>query len=91
MFDPVEDTIHAVYGYNQYNADQSTPVDSLELDWYDRMKRQMGTDYSRYDSRYSRYYFPTPYFNDAIHLSPRGHLFFSFYYEQWMKTVLMAN
>ena len=80
-----------VHGQTIYPAAQSTPVDSLELNWYDSMKRQMGTDHVRYDTNNGRYIFPTTYFYDSIHPSPQGHLLLSFFYEQWMKTVLMAN
>lgn len=37
------------------------------------------------------YVFQTRYLRDSIHTTERGNIMLSFFYETWMKTVLMAN
>jgi hypothetical protein len=94
VFDPVEDT--RMFGFHlvQYPAtenDQVIPIENVDLSWYDRTKREIGTDNGRYIEKSKTYAFQTQYMNDGWHTSEIGNMMLSFFYENWMKTVLVAN
>ena len=80
-----------LYHYKQYETNSTVNVDSLDLDWYDRTKRQIGTDHAWYKDTVSAYVFQTQYMKDSQHTTENGNLLLSFFYENWMKTVLVAN
>lgn len=91
VFDPVEDTRQFTYHYKQYRSSSETPVDDLALDWYDRTKRQIGTDHAWYKTTAQAWLFQTQYMKDTQHMTENGNMLLSFFVEQWMKTTLMAN
>lgn len=68
-----------------------TSIDPSVLSWYDRTKREIGTDYSWYKSMDGGWKFQTQYMRDGQHTSAQGNLYLSFYYEAWMKTALMCK
>ena len=94
VFDPQEDTRMFTYHLPRYYTNgvdiTSTSIDESKLSWYDRMKREMGTDHSWFKAADNSWIFQTPFMNDTQHTSPKGNEYLSFYYESWMKTVLMC-
>ncbi len=96
VFDPQEDSRQLAFLYKEYVPTNGTTItessisDSV-LDWYDRTKREIGTDHSWYKSTSNGWMFQTQYMRDWQHMTKEGNLLMSFFYENWMKTVLMAN
>ena len=67
VIDPVEDTRMFTYNYNQYRTNSVATTEYIpdsELNWYDRTKRDMGTDFSWYKTTIGRWVFQTPYMRD---------------------------
>ena len=82
------------YHYVRYPTNDTTitttTISDSELSWYDKTKKQIGTDFSWYKSDNGAWQFQTPYMRDTQHTSMGGNYYLSFYYEAWMKTALMA-
>ena len=91
VFDPQEDTRMFTYNYSQYVTNEQVAVETMNLDWYDRTKLEIGTANARYKSGVPGWVFQSKYLADTQHTTPEGNLVLSFFYENWMKTVLMAN
>ena len=95
VFDPQEDT-RMIPWYNSVIYTNGTTVTSQgiadeALDWYERTKRDIGTSQWQYNSNYGQWNIQSTYFWDTHHFSTKGNIIMSFFYENWMKTVLMAN
>ena len=95
VFDPVEDTRMFTFYRNTYPTNTttitSTSIPDSEISWYDKVKRDIGTDMSWFKSSENAWLFPSQYMRDSQHTSDKGNLYLSFFYEKWMKTVLMCN
>lgn len=93
VLDPVQDTRFMTYFYHSYTTNGTTitplKIETSELNWYDRTKRLIGTENSTYSN--GRWIFQSQYITDTWHTSEKGNILLSFFYEQWMKTVLMCN
>jgi hypothetical protein len=95
VFDPVEDTRMVVWNLSTVQTNGTTitaqGIQDSELNWYEITKKEIGTSQMYYNSNYGTWNLQSPYFWDSIHMSEKGNLLMSFFYENWMKTVLMAN
>ena len=95
VFDPQEDTKWFTYHMTRYNINGTTVtpdgVDESVMSWYDKMSREMGSDHSWYKSADNAWIFQTRWMNDNQHTSPNGNMLLSFFYEEWMKTVLICD
>jgi len=96
VFDPVEDTRMFPFHHVRYMTNGTTitehAIDDSALDWYDKVKRDIGT----YEPWYKptddgKWQIQTQYMTDGQHTSEAGNLYLSFYYEAWMKTALMCD
>ena len=87
VFDPLEDTKWFVSNFKIYYSTNS--LENLNLSWYDRMKLEMGT--GQFEKKKTYWISQAQYLYDNLHGSERGNKFLSYWYEQWMKTVLMAQ
>jgi len=95
VFDPVRDTRMVLFNSKTYATNgvdiTEYQIQDSALDWFEQTKRRIGTSQNRYSDSNGQWYFQSPYFRDTIHMTEQGNLLMSFYYEQWMKTVLMCN
>jgi hypothetical protein len=94
IFDPLEDTRFITWDFKSYATNDvvtSTYIPDSTLDWYDMMKRKMGTANLYFTPFGKKWYSQTPYFTDSWHTTEKGHRTLSFFYEKWMKTVLTSN
>ena len=89
VFDPVEDTRNMQYHYVTFPVDAAPSIDDLNLSWYERTKREIGTDNS--SIVVGNYTFQCPFIVDTQHTTSNGNMYLSFYYEKWMKTVLSCQ
>ena len=95
VFDPVVDSRMVLWNSKTYSTNgtdiTSSAIQDTALDWFEQTKRRIGTSQNTYSSRYGRWEFQSLYFIDGGHMTEKGNLLMSFFYENWMKTVLMAN
>ena len=94
VFDPVEDIRNFHYHYVLYPSPTQVDVRTLELDWYDSTKVDIGTEQTYYDAYHANpigWVFQTQYLDDTHHLTKKGAMLFSFACENWMKTVLVLE
>ena len=95
VFDPQEDTRMFPYHLTRYPANGTTiteqGIEPSELSWYDRVKREIGTDQSQFRKVENAWVFQTKWMKDTQHTSPKGNMYLSFFYEHWMKTVLACD
>lgn len=95
VFDPVVDSRMVLWNaktvYTNGTNVTSTEIQDSAIDWFEQTKRRIGTSQNKYTENKGYWQFQSPYFLDGIHMSEKGSLLMSFYYENWMKTVLMAN
>lgn len=89
VFDPVEDTRNIQYHYVTFPTNAAPTIDELPLSWYERTKREIGTDNSSIVLQ--NYTFQCPFMVDTQHTTVKGNLYLSFYYERWMKTILISQ
>ena len=89
VFDPVMDTQGLIFNAQTYPA--TANLSDVDLSWYDRTKQEMGTLQAWQDQKSNTWWTNAQYIYDNVHTTEKGSLLLSYFYEQWMKTVLMAN
>ena len=102
VFDPVEDTRFFTYNLKVYEGAQDASIETLNLDWYDQIKQQIGTLQLRWQSAIggdqwegmtptSGWISHSQYLRDTQHQTDKGSKVLSWYIEDWMKKVLSSN